>query len=124
MELELDELIDSKVMMVKSFGKINIDQINRLTMDVIGEVKESQSDKILADHTEMSFVASVVNIYEYVKEMSNSLRRRTKLAILISEKNCSKEDYQSYETACYNNGFYVRVFTNKDDALYWLASFA
>ncbi len=124
MEWEVDTLIDNKIMVVKNFGNMNIDQINRLTRDVIMKAKKTQLDKILVDHTEMTLVASVINIYEYVKEMSNSLKRNAKIAVLISEKNSNKEDYRFYETACINNGFFVRVFSNKDDALYWLASFA
>jgi hypothetical protein len=93
-------------------------------MNVIQKAKESQSYKILIDHTEMSFVASVINIYEYVKEMSSSERRSAKIAILVSEKNDIKENYSFYEKALSDNGFYVRVFTRQEDALFWLASFA
>jgi hypothetical protein len=124
MEWDVDTLIDNKVMMVKNFGNMNIDQINRLTRDVIVTAKKSQLDKILVDHTEMTLVASVINIYEYVKEMNNSLRRNAKIAVLISESISSIEDYRFYETACLNNGFFVRVFTSKEDALFWLASFS
>jgi hypothetical protein len=124
MEWEVDTLIDNKIMVVKNYGNMNIDQINRLTRDVIVKAKKTQLDKILVDHTEMTLVASVINIYEYVKEMSNSLKRNAKIAVLISEKNSNKEDYRFYETACINNGFFVRVFSSKEDALYWLASFA
>ena len=124
MDWEVDTLIDTNVMVVKNFGDMNIDQINRLTRDVIVKAKKMQMDKILVDHTEMTLVASVINIYEYVKEMSNSLKRNAKVEVLISEKNSNREDYHFYETACVNNGFFVRVFINKEDALYWLASFA
>lgn len=122
--METNDLIDEKIMVVNNFGNISIDQINRITRDVIVKVKESRLYKILIDHTEMSFVNSIVNIYEFVKEMNGSLKRASKIAVLISENKANRDDYVFYENACTNNGFFVRVFTRKEDALYWLASFA
>ena len=76
---------------------------------------------LLGDCTALVGGHSVVDLYvlaDFV--MASGIGHTIKEAVLLPELPASAENVKFWETTCYNRGFSVRLFNDREGALKWL----
>ena len=103
-------------------GLTPVANLTAVTTKGIELTKEKNIFDVLIDATEIELVTSLCDIFnlpakQYVEE---SLDHRIRIGLVQPKLTKEKEDAQFYETACINRGWFVKTFSNRNDAIDWL----
>jgi hypothetical protein len=87
----------------------------------------SSSEQVETFFTDCSEMATgghtIVDLYMLIQDYErNGIRRTMKQAVLLPFLPDAVPAVQFYETASFNNGYNVRLFQKREDALAWLCS--
>lgn len=76
-----------------------------------------------ADCTTMVGGHSVIDLYFLISLYEScGLPRGSKEALLLPSLKSSAEEVKFYETACLNQGYNIKIFTDSNEAFTWLKS--
>ena len=82
---------------------------------------EKRNWRYFADLTDMEGGHSVLDLYGLIDLFeAKNMPRTMREAILMPTLSSTHEEVRFYETTCVNRGFFIRVFTRREDALAWL----
>lgn len=103
-------------------GKTTADDLRESTSELITLEKEKGLNRFLIDPTEMTFFATLMDIYDlpakqYLEEGADKSGR---VALILPPPSKEKEVVQFYETVCMNRGWNVQVFSERQEAIDWL----
>lgn len=103
-------------------GPTSGSDIKQATSIGIALCKERHSNRYLINGVDMEVTASVVELFElptrqYVEE---GLDRQSYIALVLPKNPKSVEDARFYESACFNRGWIVQLFEDRDTAIKWL----
>jgi hypothetical protein len=77
--------------------------------------------RFFADCSEMTGGHSVVDLYNLIRKYeTNGISRIMREAVILPKNPEAIPEVQFYETASFNNGYNVRIFTAHEEALSWL----
>jgi hypothetical protein len=84
--------------------------------------KEHGDADALVDATQAKLAVSIFDLFDlpnrqYVEE---DMKHKIRVAVVPPRQPEDQEAARFYETACYNRGWQVRLFPNRDDAIEWL----
>ena len=89
--------------------------------EALDYAKRLNSFLFLLDYRDIRADATLLRVYELpVIYHELGVPRRSKIAIVLPQVKSAEEDYEFYETVCYNRGYEVRLFEEKKHALDWL----
>ena len=99
------------------------DDLKAATSQCIALGKQTGTAKFFVDEVGMELAASVVDMLhlptqQYVKEEAD---RRGRVAVMLPVSEEARKAVRFYELACQNNGWAVRLFSERQSALDWLA---
>ena len=103
-------------------GDITASDLRESTSELIALGKEKGINRFLVDTTKMKLDAKLVDLYhiptqQYVEEKAD---RQGRVAVLLPTSTREKKAVEFFETVCRNRGWLVQVFSERQEALYWL----
>jgi hypothetical protein len=103
-------------------GPVSVAEFREAVSKRISLEKETGSNKILNDVSEVEVDASVLDLLnfpnkQYQIEGSN---RSIRMALVMPKEEKSKELAEFFVTACLNRGWQVKEFTERQEAIDWL----
>ena len=103
-------------------GIVSADELSAAARESLHLVNSSKLPRVLTDCTKMAPEGhSLFDIYDEVKTISANISvRDIREAILIPEIPRAVEKAAFWETACFNHGLKVRLFSQRDAAMQWL----
>jgi hypothetical protein len=85
-------------------------------------VAEHGSHRFLADCSSMQVSGSLIDVLAFVERLSSmGMEAIEKEAIVLPRDEDAADRITFFETACRNRGLNVRLFSERDEALAWLA---
>ncbi|NTW48334.1 MAG: hypothetical protein HGB19_01100 [Chlorobiales bacterium] len=103
-------------------GTLTINDLHENLKKTMDLSHKHRVTRFLADCTGMSPGGSVLNIYEFAKQLENIPEvYRLKEAIILPVLPDSAKDLTFFETTARNRGLNVRIFGNREDAITWLS---
>jgi hypothetical protein len=92
------------------------------TSKAIALGKEHGDADALVDATEAKLAVSIFDLFDlpdrqYVAE---NMKREIRVAVVPPSRPEDQEAARFYETACFNRGWQVRLFPDRDHAIAWL----
>jgi hypothetical protein len=104
-------------------GALTMEDYVASTREVSRLIAEHGVHNCLIDGTELRNQATPIEIYSLPKlYLETGIPRTVRVAFLVSDQSYPMEDIRFYETVCLNNGYHVRIFSDNNAALSWLAS--
>ena len=113
-EVQINQELE--IIEVLSYGKVTGQTLDASLQEVVRLNKETGLNRILVDTMKQTEMPSVMTLYNF----ANALPRNMRFAILVSEKQNTREDQDFFETVARNRGFVVREFESRDEAVDWL----
>ncbi len=105
------------------YGTVSAEEYKNALVEFVIFQKEHRRLLVLTDLTDMVVTPSILNVYDAINMFENmGIHRNTSEALIIPANKFAVENVKFYENACQNRGFNVRLFTDRDEALKWLAS--
>jgi len=110
----------TRIVYVKTSGELNIKETEKIRKESYLIKEKYNANKFLLDHTEIkSGGLKIWDLYNLPQKYSaEGYPRNSQLAVLVNESY--KETFDFYETVSVNNGYKIKVFTNKNEAINWL----
>jgi hypothetical protein len=102
-------------------GNVAVDDLLSEERDCIALSVKNNANKFLCDASNAIFNMSIVHSFK-LEEMydKEKLSRTSKIAIIEPSSQDSKDFVRFYETICFNRGWNVMIFSNRQSALKWL----
>lgn len=113
--------IQHDFLLVHATGKRVRDMLFDMAVSIIEEVLKQKLKKILVDISQLTGHLNTINAYDLATKDLPTLKQVTRMKIALLDKHIS-DDLQFFETACRNIGLNIRVFTDKNRAIFWLRS--
>lgn len=103
-------------------GIVSAAELSAAASESLNLVNSSKLPRVLTDCTKMASEGhNLFDIYDEVKNISANIAiHDIKEAILIPEIPRAAEKAEFWETACFNHGLKVRLFSQRDAAMQWL----
>lgn len=122
MPIEIHYDAEIECLCVKLTGKLNMAAIQEgLGALVEAEAAHPECRRLLNDLQEAAMDMNTVEIYKLPQMLiSSGLNPNWRRALVVPP--AFLQDFKFYETAAYNQGYSVKVFTDRADALKWLTS--
>ncbi|OEU50371.1 MAG: hypothetical protein BA871_03945 [Desulfuromonadales bacterium C00003096] len=112
-ELDLIESIYS--------GYVTICEVEAATLKAFDLASKERPSRFLTELREVELEHSVADLYFIPKEWQRmQAMRMSRLALLVFGCEAMMKDLQFFETTCHNQGWQVRIFTQRQDAIDWL----
>lgn len=112
---------DNKIIETSYSGVLAPKELQDAVFKTIQVGENFDHPRFLGDCFKLDGGHSLFDLYGLVEVLSKIPYVRTlKEAILLPELPDSSEKVRFWETACYNRGIRVRVFTRRDEAIDWL----
>ena len=106
---------------VTTDGIMDAPGINAMAADMLAAGQRLGFDKYLLDHRRMQPDVSTAAIYQMPKRLEAvGLTRRLMIALVYDPQATRREDFEFFETVALNQGFTVKLFTDREEALGWL----
>ena len=107
---------DLGIIEVHSYGDVTREDLDLLlaTVNKIGE--DIGIRMVLVDTTEQKTMPSFSNIFDFVEKLPPTIR----IAIVVSEKQATKDALEFLETIAVNRCFTVKKFLSRKEAIDWL----
>jgi len=122
MRYEIKHISELNYVEVISIGEFTIDDY-QVTIDEAAKFGRAKNTMLfLVNNVQMVNAASVSDIYKVPKFYKKSVpEKELKIAALFSESS-NNESISFYENICVNQGFNVKTFINREEAISWLLS--
>jgi len=102
-------------------GTMNYEQIVQMSSEGIQAGKKHGINKYLIDNRDIAPDLSLRDISNLPKAFNEQgLGSWNKVAVVFSPRSTKKENLTFFETASFNYGFLIRIFTDKNQAIEWL----
>jgi hypothetical protein len=112
---------DLGIIKITSLGKITENDLHNSRMLVREICRQRGLNKILVDATGQTNSLPTMAAFVHARILAeDDFFRKAKHAIIVSEQ--TNKDLHFLETAAYNRGGRVRLFSNREKALSWLIS--
>lgn len=103
-------------------GRVSGNELKAATSLCIALGKKTGVIKFFVDEIGMELEASLVDMLhlptrQYVKEAAD---RKGRVAVMLPASEKARESVRFYEIACQNDGWDVRVFSERQSAMDWL----
>lgn len=123
MSYKISKTRDPERIEMKYFGTVSAEEYKDALIEFVKFQREHDIVLVLTDLTEMVVTPSILNVYDAINMFEQlGIDKRTSEALIIPENKFAVENVKFYENACQNRGFNVRLFTDREKALKWLAS--
>ena len=85
--------------------------------------KETGAKKVLVDASDLTLDATIVEVYSLPNKLyeDQEASRLTHMALVLPTSPKTKEAAEFYQTACFNRGWKVEMFPDRESALNWLS---
>jgi len=122
MRYEIKHISELNYVEVISIGEFTIDDY-QVTIDEAAKFGRAKNTMLfLVNNVQMVNAASVSDIYKVPKFYKKSVpEKELKIAALFSESS-NNESISFFENICVNQGFNVKTFINREEAISWLLS--
>ncbi len=101
---------------VHSYGDVTREVLD-LSLVTLKQIAEDTGIRmVLVDTTEQETMPTITDIFYFVVKLPETFR----FAIIVSEKQSSKDDQDFLETVAYNRFFNVKEFFSRKEAVEWL----
>ena len=114
---------ESKIVCCQHAGRITKDGLRTRSIKTIELAKANSANLYLIDVVDLEGGVSTVGLYDLpaVYEKAGVDRRVVCAAILYNAKDKAlANDVHFYETVCINNGWKVKMFSDRQEAIRWL----
>jgi hypothetical protein len=121
MPWEIKILRNEDIINIVCSGNIDYEQILQMSSEGINAEKKHGINKYLVDDRDITPDLSISEISKLPKAFKEQgLEPWNKVAIIFSSKSTKKEEFSYFETASFNYGFLIRLFSDEKQALEWL----
>lgn len=122
MRYEINHISELNYVEVITIGEFTIDDY-QVTIDEAAKFGRAKNTMLfLVNNVQMVNAASVSDIYKVPKLYKKLVpEKELKIAALFSESS-NNESISFYENICVNQGFNVKTFINREEAISWLLS--
>ena len=101
---------------IHSYSDVTRDDLD-LSLATVNQIAEDTGIRmVLVDTTEQETVPSIVDIFRF----GEKLPRTIKLAIVVSEKQPTKDNVEFFKTVAVNRFSNVKQFFSRKDVVEWL----
>ena len=101
---------------VHSYGDVTRDDLE-LSLATINQIAEDTGIRmVLVDTTEQETIPTITDTFYFVVKLPETFR----FAIVVSEKQSSKDDQDFLDTVAYNRFINVKEFFSRKEAVEWL----
>jgi hypothetical protein len=121
MPFEIKLLDDHKIIEISYAGDVTSPELLEAFKAVILFSQKTGVGLFLADCTMMEGGHSLFDLFELIKQYDNTdFRDMGKEAVLLPNDEKAAENAVFYENACFNRGYNVKIFTDRETAVKWL----
>ena len=114
----IEYLEEDDIVQVTVGGPFSFDSTLDMTSDVIKELSNNDSHRLLQDHRQASLEMSTLEIFKLPRvAKAFGLSSNTKVALVYNQDH---KDYKFIETTTVNLGHVLKIFTNIREAKRWL----
>jgi len=101
---------------IHSYGEVAREDLD-LSLATVNQIGEDAGIRmVLVDTTEQETMPSITDIFGFVDKLPDSFR----FAIVVSEKQTTKDKQDFLETVAINRSFNVKEFFSRKEAIDWL----
>jgi hypothetical protein len=106
---------------INASGMLDSNATREQTEKAFNYAKRLNSFLFLLDYRDVRGNRPLLRIFE-LPELYHAMGvpRSSKIAVVLPDTKSNIEDYEFYETVCYNHGYDVELFEEKKHALDWL----
>ena len=116
---KVEVLEDLGIILITSFGVVTDEDLGQSRKQVSTICRDRGLTKILVDATGLTSAIPIIDAFEHAAILSkDDIFKKAKHAIVASEP--VQRGLQFIETAAFNRGAKLRVFTSREEALDWL----
>ncbi len=120
MDREIKYLEDKDILQVKTSGVYEVKKETDTVTKIALELSKYDCNKCIIDHRNTTVSGRILDSYERSEKYSSfGVKRSLKCALVFMRLN---EDIIFFENVCRNRGWDFKVFTDYDEALFWLSS--
>jgi hypothetical protein len=103
-------------------GRYTPQESRESTSKAIALGKEHGDADALVDATEAKLEVSIFDLFDLPDRqyVAQDMKRKIRIAVIPPRRPEDQEAARFYETACFNRGWQVRLFPDRDDAIEWL----
>lgn len=103
-------------------GLFTAQESEESTARAIALGKDHGDADALVDATEVEIDVSIADLLDLPNRQyaAQGMNRRVRVAVVSPKRRQDQEAVKFYETACFNRGWNVRLFTSRDDGIEWL----
>ena len=102
-------------------GALSNNELNQMAIERWNELRKFDCKKVLFDFTQITNILSTVELYHRPEQSEKvGVLRKNYTAAVVPE--IYLQDFQFMETVYQNRGFDLNVFTNREDAITYLAN--
>ena len=110
-----------EIVQVRFRGECDAEMLSMATAKLAEELTRCRCNRVLLDHRHASIRFSTLELLERPKIAATlGIDRSNRIAVIYP--SARKGDYLFLETAGYNQGYSVKVFTDMDQGTEWLKS--
>lgn len=114
-------LTNERLVEVVFRGQVSEAELRRAVDDTISLAANHQTCLCLADCLGLGGGHSFTDLYDLVALLeARKLGPQFREAILLPANPAAAEQVRFYETACFNRGINVRIFSDRAEAIAWL----
>jgi hypothetical protein len=107
---------------VTNRGEHSLEDYVAATREVSRLMTQHGVRNCLIDGTELRNQATSIDIYNLPKLYNQiGIPKTIRAALLVGDQSHPIEDIRFFETVCLNSGYSVRIFSDRNAALNWLA---
>ncbi len=110
------------VVMFKYVGRVTVENFKKETIVGLDLAKKNNTNLFLIDDTDLEDAGSIFDLYDLPKFYEEiGADRNSKVALILPPPGtAAAEDAHFYETTCQNQGWQVKVFSERQEAINWL----
>jgi hypothetical protein len=121
MPWSVKEIEDNKIIEVKYSGLVTGEDLENALAAAITKANSIHTLRFLADLTRMTSGHSIMDLLKIISQLpQNEMGSHFREALFIDAESRTNIDVRFYETACFNRGYKVKIFSNRDEAVEWL----
>lgn len=118
MAYQVTYIPEDDIVQVTVDGEFNFEAVLNLSSNLVRELAENGSHRVLNDQRKARLKLSTLEIFKLPRvAKAFGLANNTKVAIVFHE---NKKDYRFIESAALNHGYFVKIFSDIDEAKNWL----
>jgi hypothetical protein len=120
MPYELNIKNESDYLYVEVTGNRTLDTIIDMAKDILQACDKQGYGKTLIDVRGMTGKLKTIDAYELGTKDLQKFRRTGQLKASIIDVDENRERFLFLESVCINVGYYLRIFSDTDEAIRWL----